>query len=346
MDRAQVLVVDDVDINRMILEEILSADYDVFQADGGIAAIDYLFNCKRMPSMVLLDIMMPEMDGYEVLEVIRANEQTSRIPVMFITAAEAKENETRGINAGAVDYISKPFNVEVVRARVKNHIALKVYQDSLESLVQEQVQELTRTKENMLETMANIIEYRNLESGQHVKRTRHLAEIMVNRLVMDPRFEDELRDLDVDIMVKAVPLHDVGKIGIADDILLKPGKLTPEEFEVIKTHTTIGSDIIDSMLVQDNSAYLRHCRDICRYHHERWDGKGYPDGLSGREIPLSARIMAVVDVYDALTSERVYKPPFSHEKAVGIILEGAGTQFDANLVDVMLKMQEYFRQAV
>ncbi len=342
----QILVVDDVEINRLILFEILTPEFDVVCVESGMAAIDYLYNARQLPAMVLLDIMMPEMDGYEVLSVMQSSVHTARIPVIFITAAEARVNETKGLAAGAVDYISKPFNVDVVCARVRNHIALKSYRDSLEQLVDEKVQELTRTKENMLETMASIIEYRNLESGQHVRRTRVFSDALIHHLLKDPRYCSELIENDFEVMIKATPLHDVGKIGISDAILLKPGRLTPEEFLVIQTHTTIGSDIIDSMLENDDSVYLRHCRDICRYHHERWDGLGYPDRLKETGIPLSARIVAIIDVYDALTSTRVYKPAMSHDEALQIVLDGSGKQFDPNIVKVFADNAEQFRNLV
>jgi putative two-component system response regulator len=330
----KVLVVDDMEMNRMILDAILSEDYDVIQAENGLAAIDILYNSLELPAIVLLDIMMPEMDGFEVLELIKSNTRTAKIPVVFITAADIESTETRGLRAGAVDYVSKPFNPEVVKARVDNHLELKRYRDNLEETVEKKVRQLILSKENMLETLATVIEYRNLESGHHVRRTSLLSQKLVDRLLEIPFYARQLNELHYETLLKAVPIHDIGKIGVPDNILLKPGRLTPEEFEIIKTHTTIGSDIIDTLLTNDEGdEYLKHCRDICRHHHERFDGKGYPDGLVGESIPLSARIVSIVDVYDALVNSRIYKPAFLHEEAVKIIVDGSGTQFDPRIIE-------------
>ena len=341
--KEKVLVVDDMEMNRMILEAILSDDYEVVQAKDGLAAVDILYNALELPAIVLLDIMMPEMDGFEVLDLIKSNPRTAGIPVVFITAADIESTETRGLRAGAVDYISKPFNPEVVKARVDNHLELKRYRDNLEETVENKVLQLVRSKENMLETLATVIEYRNLESGHHVKRTSILSRKLVNRLFEIPYYARQLNELHHESLLKAVPIHDIGKIGVPDNILLKPGRLTPEEFEIIKTHTTIGSDIIDTLLTHDEAdEYLLHCRDICRHHHERFDGKGYPDGLSGEDIPLSARILSIVDVYDALVNSRVYKPAFPHEEAVRIIEQGSGTQFDPGLIEAFMDIHPTF----
>ena len=340
--KGSLLVVDDVEINRIILQEILEDDYEIEHAADGIEAVSKLFNTQYKPLAVLLDIMMPEMDGFEVLKMIRSNPLTYPIPVIFITAADADTNESKGLAAGAVEYIEKPFNAEVVKQRVNNQVELRLYRESLEEMVTTKVNELVLMREKMLETMATIIEYRNLESGQHVQRVTVLTKKLINHLLTKPKFFTELTENNYEIIIKAVPLHDVGKIGIPDNILLKPGALTDEEFAVIKTHTSIGSDIIDSMLLIEDEMYSRHSRDICRHHHERWDGKGYPDGLSGKAIPLSARIVAVVDVYDALVSPRVYKPPFTHEDAMKIIESGAGSQFDPEIIAAVIEIEDEF----
>jgi putative two-component system response regulator len=338
------LIVDDIDTNRIILEDILDDKYHIVQADSGITAISLMFSAEVTPSIVLLDIMMPEMDGYEVLELMKGNPLTAKIPVLFITAADSETNESKGLSLGAVDYISKPFNPEVVKVRVENHLKLRNYSESLEEMVKIKTAELVRTKEKILETMANIIEYRDLESGHHVKRTSDLTKALIDYIYLNDFPNRKINEVDHDTIIKAVPLHDIGKISIPDSILLKPGPLTQEEFAIIKTHAAIGSEIVKSMLDEDDAQYLTYCYDICRYHHERWDGKGYPDGLSGEKIPLSARILAVVDVYDALVSARVYKPPFSHEKAIEIIRNGAGTQFDPEIIAALMQMHEQFRE--
>jgi putative two-component system response regulator len=342
MKKETVLVVDDVEMNRLILEEILMDHYSVAHASNGIEAVSCMFSGAVTPDIVLLDIMMPEMDGYEVLELLQSNPQTAKVPVIFITAADAETNETRGLSLGAVDYISKPFNPEVVKIRVSNHLKLRHYSESLEEMVQLKVEELVRTKERMLETMASIIEYRNLETGHHVKRTSELSRILVDYLYKHPHFNRIITDEDHDSIVKAVPLHDIGKISIPDSVLLKPGPLTTEEFETIKTHSAIGSEIIRFMQDTDDDPYLIYCYDICRFHHERWDGNGYPDKLKGGDIPLPARILAVVDVYDALVSARVYKPPLSHNEAIEIIQKGAGSQFDPEIIRALMDVHKTF----
>ena len=343
MKRDTILIVDDIDTNRLILEDILKDKYHIEQSESGIEAISAMFSSTILPSIVLLDIMMPEMDGYEVLELMKGNPITEKIPVLFITAADSETNESKGLSLGAVDYISKPFNPEVVKVRVDNHLKLRNYSESLEDMVDIKVAELVRTKEKMLETMANIIEYRNLESGHHVKRTSELTKILIDYLFLHNANTRPISEIDHDVIIKSVPLHDIGKISIPDSILLKPGPLTDDEFSVIKTHAAIGSDIVRSMLDGDDEHYLKHCYDICRHHHERWDGKGYPDGIGGESIPLSARILAAVDVYDALVSPRVYKPAFSHEEAMGIIQKGGGTQFDPIIVEAVMHVHQKFK---
>ncbi len=339
--KPKILVADDVETNRFILHEILYDSYEVEQAEDGITAISKMLNSIEKPKLLLLDIMMPGMDGFEVLSFMRSDPSLQKIPVIFITAAD---DEIKGLLAGAVDYISKPFEPEVVRLRVANQIELNEYRERLEGLVEQKASELVVTKERFLETMANLIEYRSLESGSHVLRTRKLAGILVMQLIREGVYAKELIDGDYQMLIKAVPLHDIGKIGIPDNILLKPGKLTPEEFKIIETHTTIGAQVIKSLMINEDDFYLNHCHDICRSHHERWDGKGYPDGLSGTDIPLSARIVAVVDVYDALVSERCYKKAFTHEEAIDIIKNSAGSHLDPEIVNVLLDVQEEFRK--
>jgi putative two-component system response regulator len=334
-----VLVVDDVDMNLMILEEILKDSYKTVTAKNGAEALETLYTMDVYPKIILLDIFMPEMNGYEMLDILKKDESLKRIPVIFITTSDA---EGDALAAGAVDFISKPFKPDIVKLRVANQIELKNYSDGLEEMVAQKAAEITSTLDNMLQSMANIIEYRNLESGSHVKRTYLLAKLLVSKLLQSSEYANELRDLDPDVIVKSVPLHDVGKIGIPDKILLKPGRLLPDEFEIMKMHTTIGKNIIESIVVQQDSSYLRHCRDIAYCHHERYDGKGYPQGISGKDIPLSARILSVVDVYDALVSSRVYKEAFSYAEAIKIIEDGRGTQFDPVVTDAMISIQDEF----
>ena len=344
-EKATILIVDDMEINRMILEDMLCEDYNIEQAENGIEALAKLLDGTCSPSLVLLDIMMPEMDGFEVLEKMRGDELTRKIPVIFITAADPTENEAKGLSGGAIDYISKPFANNIVKSRIDNQMELAMYRENLERMVNKKVNELVAAKEKMMNVVADFIEYRSLESGEHVKRTSILTGIIAEMLLQSPYFRDELIEKDYNIMVKAAPLHDVGKIAVPDNILLKPGKLTPEEYSIMETHTTKGSDMIKTMKFdEEEDLYLKHCYDICRHHHERWDGKGYPDKIAGEDIPLSARIVSIVDVYDALVSQRVYKPPFSHEEAMNIIVEDAGKKFDARIVEELMKHDQIFRK--
>ena len=341
-----ILVVDDIDINRLILSEILSDDYKIIEAADGFQAIELLFNSPVVPAAVLLDIMMPGMDGFEVLAMMKANARTERIPVLFITAADANTNESRGLQEGASDYISKPFNPDVVKARIKNNIQLKMYQDSLEAMLEQKTAELVTTHERTLETLATIIEYRDLESGTHIRRTSELTKILVHTMLKTGTFYKQLAHKNYNSLIKAVALHDIGKIGIPDNILLKPGALTAEEFELIKCHCAIGHQIIMTIAegTVDDGNYLTYCKEICLSHHERWDGKGYPNGLAGKDIPLSARILSVVDVYDALVNERCYKPALSHEEAMRLIIDGAGTQFDPDIVALVQMIGDTFKE--
>ncbi len=340
-----ILVVDDVDINRTILAAILEDEYELVEAVNGVEALKLLFAMEKLPVAVLLDFMMPEMDGLETLRRIKANPATMTIPVLVLTTLEGGENESKCLTEGAVDYIQKPFNPDVVKARVHNHIQLKQYQDSLELMLEKKTAELELTTERTLETLANVIEYRSLESGEHIRRTAMLTRVLIDHLLSKGDFKEELLRLNPTSITKAVPLHDIGKIGINDNILLKPGKLTAEEFSVMKTHTTIGSTIIKDIErgMDDESGYLARAHEICRWHHERWDGTGYPDVLKGLEIPIAARVVAVVDVYDALVSVRCYKAAFSHEDAMKIIKQGQGTQFDPDIIDAFFEIQDDIR---
>ena len=344
IEKATILIVDDMETNRIILEDMLYEDYNIEQAENGAEALAKLEDENNLPSLVLLDIIMPEIDGLEVLQRMKSNDMTRKIPVILITAE--KEHEAKGLSGGAVDYIYKPFDHNIVKSRIDNQMELARYRENLEFLVNKKVNELTAAKEKVLTAVASFIEARSIESGEHVKRTSLLTGIIAELLLKNPLFKDELLAKDYNIMIKATPLHDVGKIAVPDDILLKPGKLTPEEFTIMETHTTIGSEMIKQMQFEEdeNDLYLMHCYDICRYHHERWDGRGYPDKLAGNDIPLSARIVSIVDVYDALVSQRVYKPPFSHEEAMRIIEEDAGKKFDADIVKELLKSDYIFRQ--
>jgi putative two-component system response regulator len=338
-----VLVVDDVETNVMILEEILSGDYDVLTAYNGMEALDKLKNAEVLPKIILLDIVMPHMDGRELFDKIKKDKAFQRIPIIFITAENDSESEL--LAAGAVDFINKPFLPEIVKLRVRNQIALKNYSDNLEQMVAEKTAEATKTMENALQGLANVIEHRDLESGEHVKRTQLFVKALIDHLVgTNSIYAEEIKKLQPDIIVKSMALHDVGKIAIPDKILLKPGKLDPEEYEIMKKHTTRGKDIIHELGDVNSSIYLKHCEDICFGHHERWDGKGYPRQLKEVEIPLSARLAALADVYDALVCARVYKVAMPYEEAIEIITQGKGTQFDPIIAEAILHIQNEFQE--
>jgi len=345
-----VLVVDDVDVNVMILEEILKIDYHVLTAYNGKQALNVLRNAEIHPKIILLDVQMPEMTGREMFDILKTDEAFKRIPVIFITAENDSESEL--LAAGAVDFINKPFTPEIVKLRIKNQIALKNYSDSLEEMVAEKTREVikkteeaNRTLDNALQGLASVIEHRDMESGQHVKRTQFYVGILAKNLILSRSdYADELIKMQPEIIVKSMALHDVGKIAIPDRILLKPGRLDPEEYEIMKTHTTQGKQIIGELGDVNTSLYLRHCEDICYGHHERWDGKGYPRGLKGEDIPLAARLAAIADVYYALICARVYKAAMPNVEAIKIMIEGRGTQFDPVLIDALVKIQEEFRK--
>jgi putative two-component system response regulator len=337
-----VLVVDDVDVNVMILEEILRDEYQVSTANNGKEALEYLRNARALPKIILLDLMMPEMTGRELYDILKADESLRRIPVIFITAENDSEDEL--LAAGAVDFINKPFIPRRVKLRVRNQVALKNYSDNLEQMVAEKTAEATATLDNALQGLANVIEHRDLESGEHVKRTQLYVKALCDYLIStDSVYARKLRKLDSTTIVKAMALHDVGKIAIPDRILLKPGRLDDEEFAVMKTHTTRGREIIGELGDVNSSLYLRHCGDICYGHHERYDGKGYPRGLKSAEIPLAARIASLADVYDALVCTRVYKKAFSYTEAVAILQDGRGSQFDPVLTDAVITLKDTFQ---
>jgi putative two-component system response regulator len=338
-----ILVVDDIDMNVIILEEILKGDYHVITAFNGKEALEKLRNANTLPKLMLLDVMMPEMDGRKLFEILKKDDAFKRIPVIFITADNDSEIEL--LAAGAVDFINKPFLPEIVKLRVKNQIELKNYSDSLERMVEEKTAEATKTLDNALQGLANVIEHRDMESGEHVRRTQLYVRTLTDYLIESKSsYADELVELNPEIIMKSMALHDIGKIAIPDRILLKPGRLDPEEYEIMKTHTIRGKEIICELGDVNTSLYLKHCEDICFGHHERWDGKGYPRQLKGNEIPLTARLAALADVYDALVCARVYKSAMSFTEAIKIIEEGKNTQFDPIITDAVVKIQGKFKE--
>ncbi|MDR2731184.1 MAG: response regulator [Treponema sp.] len=338
-----VLVVDDAETNVDILENILEDDYNIIKAYNGKEALEKLRASAPLPKIILLDLNMPQMTGRELFDILKADNSFKRIPVIFITAENDSESEL--LAAGAVDFIEKPFLPEIVKLRVRNQIELKNYSDSLEDMVAEKTAEATKTLDAALQGLANVIEHRDLESGEHVMRTQLYVDALTDYLIKSGSvYADELISQKPDIIMKSMALHDVGKIAIPDRILLKPGKLDPDEYEIMKTHTTRGKEIISELGDVNSSLYLKHCEDICYAHHERWDGKGYPRGFKEREIPITARLASLADVYDALVCARVYKAAFSYEKTLDIIMEGRGTQFDPVIAGAVIQIQDKFKK--
>ena len=339
-----VLVVDDIEVNVLILKEILKDQYNVITSSNGVEALEILGDSTMLPKIILLDVLMPEMTGREMFELMKTSDTLKKIPVIFNTAENDSESEL--LAEGAADFISKPFrNPETVKLRVRNQIELKNYSDSLEQMVQIKTDEATKTLDNALQGLANAIEHRDLESGEHVKRTQLFVKTLVDYLIeTESIYAKELKKLQPDIIMKSMALHDVGKIAIPDKILLKPGKLDHDEYEIMKTHTTRGKEIIGELGNAESSLYLKHCEDICYGHHERWDGNGYPQKLKDKEIPLVARIASIADVYDALVCARVYKSAIPYDEALEIINSGKGTQFDPILTDAVMQIHDQFEE--
>lgn len=304
------------------------------------------------PGLILLDVMMPGIDGYEVCRRLKSDPVTMDVPVIFLTSRTGEHDETRGFQVGAVDYIMKPISPLVMHARIATHLTLKNARDFLrdksaylEQEVQRRTREISMIQDVTIMAMASLAETRDNETGNHLRRTQHYVRRLAQSLRHHPRFSGILDDATIDLLFKSAPLHDIGKVGIPDRILLKPGKLTPEEFEVMKTHTTLGRDAIAHAEAQCGApnSFLRFAREIAHYHQEKWDGSGYPEGLAGDAIPVSARLMAIADVYDALISRRVYKPPFPHAQAVRMIEQGSGSHFDPDMVDAFLAIADAFQ---
>lgn len=343
INKSLVMIVDDTEENIDILVAALGDSYDLSVALDGETALEDAV--ESIPDIILLDIMMPGIDGYEVCRRLKADSRTRDIPVLFITAMSEDQDEEKGLKLGAVDYVTKPFNPALVKARVKNQLELKLHRDNLEELVRLRTAELERTQEVTIESMGTLAEYRDPETGGHIRRTKNYVKMLAIELSASEKYEKQLDDATIDLMYKSAPLHDIGKVGIPDDILLKPGKLTDEEFEEMKKHTIYGRDALrrsDEKL--GKGSFLHFAIEIAESHQEKWDGSGYPNGWKGEEIPLSGRIMAVADVYDALISKRVYKEPMPHSKAVKIIREGCGSHFDPDVVEMFMKIQEDIRQ--
>ncbi len=341
--RQKVLVVDDTPENIQVLMETLKDDYAIVAAIDGEKALR-MARSAPAPDLILLDIMMPGMNGYEVCRQLKQDPATREIPVIFVTALNDEHDEAEGLDLGAVDFISKPFRPLLIKKRVHNQLELKRHRDTLEIMVQQRTRELHLTQEVTFESLANLAETRDPETGGHIRRTQNYVRVLAERLESDSAYASELDETTVYMLHVSAPLHDIGKVGVPDHILLKPDKLTENEYIEMRKHTVYGRDaLLAAEKKLGSNSFLRLAREIAYGHHERWDGSGYPQGLSGLDIPLCARLMALADVYDALISKRVYKPPYPHSKAVQIISSGSGTHFDPVVVDAFMELNEIFR---
>ena len=346
MDKRRLLIVDDMPSNIKVLNDILKADYAVSVATNGAEALRLAAGAPP-PDLILLDVMMPDLDGYEVCRRLKDDPATHDIPVLFVTAMGEVDDETKGLSLGAVDYITKPVSPPIVRARVKNHMQLKIHQNHLEELVAARTRELALTQDVTIYSLASLAETRDNETGGHILRTQRYVQLLAEKLAGRGAHSDLLDRPTIELLYKSAPLHDIGKVGVRDAILLKPGRLTEAEFEEMKQHPALGREAIaraEGLLAdRQTTSFLRFAREIAYSHHEKWSGQGYPEGLAGPAIPVSGRLMAVADVYDALISRRVYKPPLPHPRARAIIREGRGDHFDPEMVDAFLAAEDEFR---
>ena len=337
----KILIVDDSKMSRVILKKLFEEEYEILEAEDGRVALDILEEEYHSIAVVLLDNIMPEMNGIDVLRKIAGKYKYHNIPVVMITAETSERLGIEVYRLGIADLISKPFNQELVKRRVQNIIELYDYRCELEWTIAEQINEieeqsrkLRRSNQFFIDTLSTAVEFRSSESGEHISRIRNVTQLLLEALGQQEaqyRFNSDM----IEIISNAAAMHDIGKIAIPDAILNKPGRLTPEEFELMKSHTTRGCEILEKLSSVQLEEYYRFSYDICRYHHERWDGNGYPDHLKGSEIPIWAQVVSVADVYDALVSKRVYKPAFSHQTAVDMILNGECGVFNPMLMSIL-----------
>jgi len=338
-----IFLVDDNRSNLVVGKKALSPSYNVFTIISGKRMFSALE--KIIPDLILLDVEMPEMSGYEVLEKLKENSNYADIPVIFLTALSGDDTELKGLSMGAVDFIAKPFSPALLLKRIELHLKLVDYSNNLENMVAETTAEVVALKNAVLKTTAELVEHRDKTTGNHIERTQKYLKILLEAANNYSVYSDEINSLDIELVLQSSQLHDVGKVKIRDNILLKPERLTSEEYEEMKTHTTFGESIINN--IKENttdSNFLEYARIFALSHHEKWDGTGYPYGLSGENIPLLGRLMAIVDVYDALVTDRPYKKAYSHDEAALIIEEGKATHFDPVLIEVFLKIHNEFRK--
>jgi len=350
--QATVLVVDDTPANLSLLAGLLNKTYRVQLANSGVKALELAL--RQPPDLIVLDVMMPEMDGYETCRRLKADERTRHVPILFLTALTRPEDEARGFEVGGADFIHKPFNPVTVKARVATHLQVKAWQDMLrdrnawlQGELESRLREVDRLRDATFYVMISFAEFRDEDTGNHVKRTQEYVRTLATWLSNRPGSGVQLDADEIDQIARSAPLHDIGKVAIPDGILLKPGKLTAEEFTVMKTHAMQGWEMLRRAAERmggESGPMLRYAMEIARYHHEKWDGSGYPEGLKGLDIPLPARLMAVADVYDALISRRPYKDPMPHDKALLLLVEGSGRHFDPAIVEALMATHEQLAQ--
>ena len=338
-EKPQILLVDDSEMNRLILAEILQGDYRILEAKDGRECMDALQAEAGNLALVLLDINMPVMDGFEVLKAMNANHTIEDIPVIMISSDDSDAAIRRSYELGASDYVNRPFDARIVYRRVTNTIKLYAKQRRLVQMVSDQIRARENNTDTLVGVLSHIVEFRNGESGQHVLHIGTLTQRLLERLTQKTDKYD-LPPETQELIVMASALHDIGKVAIDDKILNKPGRLTPEEFDLMKTHTVVGANMLDHLGRYKNEALVKTAHDICRWHHERWDGRGYPDGLKGNEIPIEAQVVALADVYDALTSDRCYKKACPHEQAVEMILNGECGAFNPMLLECFVEIKD------
>lgn len=340
-----ILIVDDSALNRMVLMEILGKEnYTFLEAENGQQAVE-LLDCHPEVDLLLLDITMPEIDGFGVLEAMNQYHWIEETPVIMISAEDGYTFVERAYDLGASDYITRPFDARVVCRRVSNTLMLYAKQKRLVQMVAEQVYEKEKVSNTMISILSHIVEFRNNESGLHVVHIRTITELLLRRL-REKTDRYPLTEADISLISTASALHDIGKINIPEQILNKPGRLTKEEFEIIKTHSAVGEHMLRQIPFNQNEPLVKVAQEICRWHHERWDGRGYPDGLKGDEIPISAQVVSLADVYDALTSERCYKAAFDHETALNMIVNGECGAFNPLLLECLMDGADQIKQAM
>ncbi|MDR3020937.1 MAG: response regulator [Treponema sp.] len=331
-----IFAVDDVDTNLLMVETALEDFYNIMTMPSAKKMFELLN--KVTPDIIILDIEMPEMNGFEALQKLKASDKWADIPVIFLTAQSDTAVEVRGFEMGVVDFISKPFSAPVLLNRIRTHL-------DIDEVIRERTSQLNRLQNSVVSVLADMVENRDKGTGGHIERTSIYIEILISAMKNMGVYADEINEWDIEKMISSARMHDLGKISIDDIIINKPGKLTTDEFELMKAHAMEGERIIDEIIARTGEGeFLRNAKLFAGCHHERWDGKGYPRGLKATEIPLQGRIMAVVDVYDALVSERPYKKPYSHFEAVNIIMENSGTQYDPLIAKVFYNVQEQFKQ--